>query len=206
MFADILQVFSSIFSGEAAYRNLTALKDKVGEHVFGQNITLIDDPLHPDSHFKIPFDDEGVACQRREVIKDGVFQGFNHNLKTASIFKKEPTGNGFRGSISPTNLYLEPSKTSFDDMISVIEDGVYITDLVGLHAGVKTVSGDFSLQASGRKIVNGKLDHAVKMIVVSGNFFDMMNHVKGIASDLRFDLSGIGSPAVYVESLMIGGE
>lgn len=206
MFADILQVFSSIFSGEAAYRNLTALKDKVGEQVFGQNITLIDDPLHPDSHFKIPFDDEGVACQRREVIKDGVFQGFNHNLKTASIFKKEPTGNGFHGSISPTNLYLEPSKTSFDDMINVIEDGVYITDLVGLHAGVKTVSGDFSLQASGRKIVNGKLDHAVKMIVVSGNFFDMMNHVKGIASDLRFDLSGIGSPAVYVESLMIGGE
>ena len=205
-FSDIIEVYSSIFSGEAAYRNLTSLKDKVGQQIFGENIHLIDDPLHPDSHFKIPFDDEGVACQKRDVVKDGVFLGFNHNLKTASIFQKEPTGNGFHGSISPTNLYLEPTDLSFDDMIKDIEDGVYITDLVGLHAGVKTISGDFSLQASGRKIINGKLDHAVKMIVVSGNFFDMMKHVKGIASDLKFDLSGMGSPSVYVESLMIGGE
>ena len=205
-FSDIIEVFSSIFSGEAAYRNLTSLKDKVGQQIFGENIHLIDDPLHPESHFKIPFDDEGVACQKRDVVKDGVFLGFNHNLKTASIFQKEPTGNGFHGSISPTNLYLEPTTLSFDDMIKDIEDGVYITDLVGLHAGVKTVSGDFSLQASGRKITNGKLDHAVKMIVVSGNFFDMMKHVKGIANDLKFDLSGMGSPSVYVESLMIGGE
>lgn len=205
-FSDMISAFTSIFSGEAAYRNLTFLKDKVGQQVFGENIHLIDDPLHPDSHFKIPFDDEGVACQKREVIKAGVFQGFNHNLKTASIFKQEPTGNGFHGSISPTNLYLQPTTTSFDDMIKDIKDGVYITDLVGLHAGVKTVSGDFSLQASGRKIINGKLDHAVKMIVVSGNFFQMMKNVKAIASDLKFDLSGIGSPSVFIESLMIGGE
>lgn len=205
-FSDIIEVFSSIFSGEAAYRNLTSLKDKVGQQIFGENIHLIDDPLHPESHFKIPFDDEGVACQKRDVVKDGVFLGFNHNLKTASIFQTEPTGNGFRGSISPTNLFLQPTDVSFNEMIKDIEDGVYITDLVGLHAGVKTVSGDFSLQASGRKITNGKLDHAVKMIVVSGNFFDMMKHVKGIANDLKFDLSGMGSPSVYVESLMIGGE
>lgn len=205
-FADLLSAFTSIFSGEASYRNLTALKDKVGQQVFGENIHLIDDPLHPQSHFKIPFDDEGVACQKRAVVEKGVFKGFNHNLKTAAIFKQQPTGNGFNGGISPTNLYLEPTSTSFDELIKPIRDGIYITDLVGLHAGVKTVSGDFSLQASGLKIINGKLDHAVKMIVVSGNFFDMMKRVKGVASDLKFQLSGIGSPSVYIEQLMIGGE
>lgn len=205
-FADLLSTFTSIFSGEASYRNLTALKDKVGQQVFGENIHLIDDPLHPDSHFKIPFDDEGVACQRREVVDKGVFKGFNHNLKTAAIFKQQPTGNGFNGGISPTNLYLQPTSQSFDEMIASIQDGVYITDLVGLHAGVKAVSGDFSLQASGIKIIKGKLDHAVKMIVVSGNFYDMMKRVKGISSDLKFQLSGIGSPSVYIENLMIGGE
>lgn len=206
MASDLISAFTSIFSGESAYRNLSPLKDKVGQQVFGSNIHLIDDPLHQDSHFKVPFDDEGVACQKREVIKAGVFQGFNHNLKTASLFKTEPTGNGFNGGISPTNLYLEPTSLSFDDMIKDIEDGVYITDLVGLHAGIKVVSGDFSLQASGLKIINGKLDHAVKMIVVSGNFFKMMHEVVGIASDLKFDLSGIGSPSIFVKSLMISGE
>ncbi|MCF7930442.1 MAG: TldD/PmbA family protein [Acholeplasmataceae bacterium] len=206
MFADILEVFTSIFSGEAAYRNMTFLKDKVNQQIAGKDINLIDDPLHPDAHFKTGFDDEGVACSKRYVVENGVFKGFNHNLKTASIFKEEPTGNGFRGGISTTNFYLEPHEKDFDTLISDIQDGVYITDLVGLHAGVKTVSGEFSLQASGFKIKNGKVDHPVKMIVISGNFFDAINHVKGIGSDLKFGLSGIGSPSVYIESLMIGGE
>jgi PmbA protein len=206
MFADVLDVFTSIFSGEAAYRNLTPLKDKVGKQIAGSHINLIDDPLHPDAYFKNPFDDEGVACQKRYVVKNGVFTGFNHNLKTASIFKEEPTGNGFNGGISTTNFYIEPTMTSFDDLIKDIKDGVYITDLVGLHAGVKVVSGEFSLQASGFKIVNGKINHPVKMIVVSGNFFEALNHVTGIGSDFKFNLSGIGSPSVSIESLMIGGE
>ncbi len=206
MFADILEVFSSIFSGEAAYRNMTFLKDKVNQQIAGKDINLIDDPLHPDAHFKTGFDDEGVACAKRYVVENGVFKGFNHNLKTASIFKEEPTGNGFRGGISTTNFYLEPQEKSFDTLISDIKDGVYITDLVGLHAGVKTVSGEFSLQASGFKIKDGKVDHPVKMIVISGNFFDAINHVKGIGSDLKFSLSGVGSPSVYIESLMVGGE
>lgn len=206
MFSEILGAFTSIFSGEAAYRNMSALKNKLGEKVFGENINLINDPLHQPSHFKIPFDDEGVACQKRYVVEKGVFKGFNHNLKTASLFKTEPTGNGFNGGIAPTNFYLEPGIHSFNDMISVIEDGVYITDLVGIHAGVKAVSGDFSLQASGIKITNGRLDHAVKMIVVSGNFFTMMNQVVDLASDLKYDLSGVASPSVYVGPLMISGE
>ena len=206
MFADVLDVFTSIFSGEAAYRSLTPLKDKVGQQIAGKHINLIDDPLHKDAYFKNPFDDEGVACQKRYVVKDGIFTGFNHNLKTASIFKQEPTGNGFNGGISTTNFYIEPTETTFDDLIKDIKDGVYITDLIGLHAGVKVVSGEFSLQASGFKIVNGKVDHPVKMIVVSGNFFEALNHVSGIGSDFKFNLSGIGSPSVFIESLMIGGE
>lgn len=206
MFSDILEVFTSIFSGEAAYRNLTNLKDKVGQKIADQRFNLIDDPLCDKAYFKMPFDDEGVACKKRYVVEDGVFKGFNHNLKTAKIFNEEPTGNGFSGSVGTTNFYLEPSNQTFDEMIKEIKDGLYITELVGLHAGVKTVSGDFSLQASGARIVNGKIGSTVKMIVVSGNFFKMINKIKSFSNDLRFNLSGIGSPSVYVGDLEIGGE
>ena len=72
-------------------------------------------------------------------------------------------------------------------MIKDIEDGVYISDLVRLHTGVKTVFSEFSLQASGLKIKDGKLDHPIKMIVVSGNFFTMMNSVKSLSSDLNLN-------------------
>jgi len=206
MFADLLSVFTSIFSGESAYRNMTSLKDKVGKEIADKRFNLIDDPLFKDALFKMPFDDEGVACSKRYVIENGVFKGFNHNLKTAAIFKESPTGNGFHGSIAPTNLYLEPGQKSFDEMISTIKEGVYITDLVGLHAGVKQVSGDFSLQASGFKIKDGKLDHAVKMIVISGNFFKAINDIDEIGSDLKFTIQGVGSPSVSFKSLVVGGE
>lgn len=206
MFGDILQVFASIFSGEAAYRNLTSLKDKVGEKIGGENINLLNDPLHEKAYFQQPFDDEGVACQKRYVIQNGVFTGFNHNLKTAALFNQEPTGNGFGGGIQAVNLYLEPGTQTFDELIAPIQDGVYITDLVGLHAGVKQISGEFSLQAGGFKIKDGKLDHPVKMIVLSGNFFEVLNQVEAVGSDFEFGLNGIGSASVYVKSLMIAGE
>lgn len=206
MFSDILNVFSSIFSGEAAYRNMTSLKSKVGEKIFDAKISLVNDPLHPNAFFKVPFDDEGVACGKRYVVNQGVFTGFNHNLKTAKLFNTEPTGNGFGGGIQMANFVLEPGLTSLEDMIKGMNDGVLITDLVGLHAGVKTISGEFSLQASGQKIENGKIAHPVKMIVVSGNFFEMMNKVMTLGSDLKFNLSGVASPSVLIESLMISGE
>lgn len=206
MFSDILNVFSSIFSGEAAYRNMTSLKHKVGEQIFDRKINLVNDPLHPKAFFKIPFDDEGVACKKRYVVDKGVFTGFNHNLKTAKLFNMEPTGNGFVGGIQMSNFVLEPGETSLEDMIKGIDEGVLITELIGLHAGVKAISGEFSLQASGQKIENGKIVHPVKMIVVSGNFFEMMNKVTTVGSDLKFNLSGVGSPSVLIESLMISGE
>ncbi len=206
MFADILGVFTSIFTGEAAYRNLTALKDKVGQSIASSKITLIDNPLHEDAYFQTPFDDEGVACQPFKVVDQGVFKGWMHNLKTAAIFKEAPTGHGFGGAIRPTNFYLEPKDTSFEGLISAIDQGVYITDLVGLHAGVKTVSGDFSLQAGGFKIEQGKITTPVKMIVVSGNFFKMLNQIEAIGNDLKFGLSGTGSPSVHAGKLMIGGD
>lgn len=205
-FGDILNVFDSLFSGEAAFRNTTKLKDLVGKQIASKKVNLIDDPLHKDAYFQIPFDDEGVACKKRYWIKDGVFEGFAHNLKTAEIFKTKSTGNGFISGINPANLYLEPGKKSFDDLILDIKDGLYINNLVGLHAGVETISGDFSLQASGFKITNGKLAEAVDMIVVSGNFFKLLNDITECGSDFIFGLSGVGSASVKIKSLTIGGQ
>ncbi|MDL2292395.1 TldD/PmbA family protein [Acholeplasma sp. OttesenSCG-928-E16] len=205
-FADILSVYSSIFSAEACYRNLTPLKGKVGEKIALESITLVDDPLNKKALFKIPFDDEGVPCKKKKLIDKGVFTGFINNLKSAKLLGDKPSGNGFHGSVSPTNLILEPGKLSLKDLLAPIKDGIYITELSGLHAGVNTSSGDFSLQAAGFKIKDGKLDHPVKMIVVSGNFFTLLNNVAGIGKDLKLNEDGLGSPSVHISSLMIGGQ
>lgn len=206
MFGSILGAYDGIFSGEAAYRKLTKLIDKQGESIASDIVNLINDPLSKEALFKIPFDDQGVATKRRHLIKDGTFTDFAHNLKTAEIFKTESTGNGFGDGISYPNLYLEPGKASFDEVIKTIEEGIYITDLVGLHAGVETISGDFSLQAAGFKIKDGKLTEPVDMIVVSGNYFNLLKDIEMIGNDFKFGMSGIGSSSVKIKNLTIGGQ
>lgn len=203
---NILSVFESIFSGEAAYRHLTKLIGKEGTKIASSIVNLVDNPFHEKALQKIAFDDEGVATKVRHWIKDGVFTDFAHNLKTATIFQKEPTGNGFGGGISSSNLVLEPQNYTLDEVFATIDRGLFITDLVGLHAGVETISGDFSLQASGFEIVNGKISRPVDMIVVSGNFFEMLQNIEMIANDFIFGLSGIGTGSVKVKELTVAGE
>lgn len=206
MFGSILSAYSSIFTGESAFRGLTKLVGKQGIKIASDIVNLIDDPFKEEALFKVPFDDEGVAANKRYWIKEGSFTDFAHNLKTAEIFKTNPTGNGYTSGIGPSNLYLEPQNNSLDEVLGTINNGLYITDLVGLHAGVETVSGDFSLQAAGFSIVDGKIADAVDMIVVSGNFFNLLKDVEMIANDFKFGLSGIGSAAVKIKELTIGGK
>jgi PmbA protein len=206
MFADLLESFSDIFTGTNAYHNLTKLKDKVNCLIASEKVNIIDDPLNNGAYFKEKFDDEGVACQTKPIIIKGVFQGFIHNLKTARIFKQNPTGNSFGGDVSMVNCYLVPGNKSFSEMIKPIKNGIYITDLIGMHAGIKTVSGDFSLQASGFRIEKGKVTTPIKMIVISGNFFDILKKIETIANDFEFQTSGFGSSSVYVGDLNIAGK
>ncbi|XXP77613.1 MAG: TldD/PmbA family protein [Lettuce witches'-broom phytoplasma] len=205
MFTDILASFSSVFTGQSAYRNLTQLKDKEKQVIASPQVNIIEDPFSDQAFFKEKFDDEGVVCQPKNVVENGFFKGFIHNLKTAKIFNTQPTGNGFGGGTGFSNCYLKPGQRSLEDMISTIEEGVFIDDLVGMHVGIQTVSGDFSLQASGFKIEKGKITTPVKMIVVSGNFFDILKKLKEIANDFEFQVSGFGSASVYAGDLMIGG-
>ncbi|MBG0763150.1 TldD/PmbA family protein [Acholeplasma laidlawii] len=205
-FGDMLGVFSGLFSGEAAYRKMTPLKDKKGQQIAVEGFNLWDDPLNELAPFQNSFDDEGVASNPKKIIDNGVFTGFLHSLKTAKLFNETPTGNAFGGGIGPAGLYLEPGKKDFNALIKDIKEGFYVTDLVGLHAGVNHSNGSFSLQAGGVFIKDGKLDHPVKMVVLSGNWFDVLKNIQGIGSDLTFDVSGTGSPTVHVGELMVSGE
>ena len=204
-FGNILATFFSVFSAEAAYRNLSPLKDKVGKQIATESFTLLDDPFYKKAFFKMAFDDEGVPCKKKKLIDKGVFTGFINNLKTAKLLGAKPTGNGFSNAISNTNLIVEPGKKQLKDLLLDAKNGIYIDSLSGLHVGCNTSSGDFSLQASGFAIKDGKLDHPVKMIVVSGNFYKLLFNVKGIGNDIKVDESGIGSPSIYAGNLVIGG-
>lgn len=208
--ADLFEVFTSFFSGEAAIKKLTPLLGKEGEKIFSEKVTIIDDPLMKDAIDYEPFDDEGVACYRKEVVKEGVFTGLLHNLKTAKYFNTKTTGNGFKSganvSVRGVNLHIAPGSKSKDELLSGIKEGLYITSLAGLHAGANEITGDFSAQSSGFLIEDGKLTKPVTLIVVSGNFIKIMNNIDDIGNDLKMLPSGIGAPSIRFTGLPVSGK
>ena len=208
----ILQAFTQVFQADAALKKLTILTDKIGTKVFGENITIVDDPYYKDALIQTPFDDEGVPCKTKLVVENGVFNGFLHNLKTANFFKCEPTGNGFKlgvaGAVStrPTNLFIKEGNKTKDEIIATVEDGLYITDVQGLHAGLNPISGAFNVQASGYMIENGKKTNPITLFVISGNFYEMMNEVEYIGNNLQERFVSVAAPSIKVNKLMVSGK
>ena len=209
--SSLLGAFSSIFAATQVIRNMSFLKDKLGEKIFGDNITLIDDPLSLEAPTQSSFDDEGVACFTKSVVENGVLKTYLHNLSTAAMMGTKSTGNGKKPGVnssvgvSPSNLYLKAGDVSFDEMVSSVENGVYVTSVQGLHAGLNPISGSFNLQSSGFMIENGKITKPVTLIILSGTLQEMLNNVKHVGSDFEFK-RGVGAPSLLVESMAISGK
>ncbi len=209
---EILDAMSNIFSAEAVIKDLSRLKDKVGARIANPLLTLIDDPHLKDGMGSASFDGEGVATYSKEIVTNGILNTYLHSLTTAKIFNVNSTGNASRSSfkssvnISPTNMYIKPTNTSFDDLVTNIQDGLYITEIQGLHSGLNSISGDFSLSASGFLIKNGEIDTPIHEMTIAGNFFDLLEKIEEIGNDLDFGPSNIGSPSLAIKSLTVAGE
>ena len=208
-FSSLLGAMSNIFSAEAVQKNISKLKGKLNDSVASSIVTLVDDPFLKDGLANSSFDDEGVPTSYKEIIQDGILKTYLYNLKTAYKDGVSSTGNGVKGSykgtvgISSFNLYIKPSNKSFDKMIENINEGVFITDFAGLHSGLNTISGDFSLAGEGFYIKDGKIDKPLNQITISGNFFELLKNIKDIASDIKFSFSSVGSPSIMVDGLKI---
>ena len=208
-FSSLLGAMSNIFSAEAIQKNISKLKGKLNESVASSIVTLVDDPFLKDGLANSSFDDEGVPTSYKEIIQDGVLKTYLYNLKTAYKDGVASTGNGVKGSykgtvgISSFNLYIKPSDKSFDKMIENIKEGIFITDFAGLHSGLNTISGDFSLAGEGFYIKDGKIDKPLNQITISGNFFELLKNIKDIANDIKFSFSSVGSPSIMVEGLKV---
>ena len=208
----LLSAFSNVFSAEALIRKMSFLEGKEGMQIFGKNITIVDDPLCELAPSQDSFDDEGVAARCKTVVEEGVFKTFLHNLKTAKMLNTTTTGNGYKAGISsgvgvrPSNFYIKPGEASLDELFNECGNGFYLTEVQGLHAGINVINGDFSLQAQGYEIVDGKLGKPVNLIVASGNIKKLLNEVISIGNDLNFKTGSVGAPSLLVSELSISGK
>ncbi|NCB29739.1 MAG: TldD/PmbA family protein, partial [Clostridia bacterium] len=190
--SDLLSAFSPMFSADQAQKGYSLLAGKEGQEIANSIVTIWDDPFDPVA--ARAFDGEGTPCVKKAIVERGVLKTLLHNLKTAKKAGVVSTGNASRGSaassvgVAPTVFRVEPGKLGYEDLLTELNDGLVISELEGLHAGVDSVSGDFSLKAAGFLVKDGVIVRPVSNITVAGNFITMMKDVVAVGSDLRFGL------------------
>jgi PmbA protein len=198
---------ASAANGASVARKTSFLRDKMATKLFDHGICIVDDPLRKRGLRSHPFDGEGVAHRRLALIDDGVLQSWLLDCATARELGLTTTGHASRGvssvpSPSPSNLHMEPGRQSPEDLIADIDDGFYVTDLIGM--GVNMVTGDYSRGASGFWIENGKRIYPVSEVTIAGHLFDIFRTLTP-ANDLEFRYS-TNAPTLRVEGLTVAGQ
>ncbi len=212
----LLSAYSSVFSAKSAQLGLSLLRGKEGEKIAADTVTLIDDPMRHGAPVQTPFDGEGVATYRKPVIEGGVLKTLLYDLATAKKAGRTSTGNGQRASYSdavtirPYNFYLAPGTLGEGALFARLKDGIYITELKGLHAGADAVTGDFSIDSEGFMVRDGRICEAVRSFTVAGNFFDLLKKIEAVGDRVYFGIPAgftvYGSPDVLLQKMSIAGK
>ena len=206
---DFLNFYVGNADAEEVQKRSSLFIGKLGQKIASKKITIEDKPLQRNV-FARWFDDEGVATYNKAIIKNGVLQTYLYNLTTAAKEGVETTGNASRGGskmgISPFFMSLKPGKKTQEELFKDVNDGVYITTVTGLHAGLNPQSGNFSLQSSGFLIKNGKLDKPLDVITVSGNLIDIFKDVIEVGSDVKVFPSATSCSSLLIKKIVVSGK
>jgi PmbA protein len=207
---EFLSMMASGFSAESVQKKRSLFIGKLDKEVVSSVITVYDDGLLDGGLGTAPSDDETVQMSKKTVIDKGRLAMFLHNTYTANKDKTVSTGNGMRGGfkglpgVGVTNLYIEPGRSSLEDLIAGVDRGLFITEVMGMHTA-NPISGDFSVGAVGFWIEKGKKAYPVREITIAGTILDLMKNVTVVGSDIRFS-GRIGSPSLLIKELSIGGK
>ena len=207
MAAGLAGIIASAASGEALFRRATFLADRAGGEVASPLVTIVDDATLESRLGSRPFDGEGVVTRRNPLIERGVFQGFLYDSYNARRLDAVSTGSAWRSvgglpQIGSGNLIIEAGEADPAQIIAEVEDGLYLTTLMGF--GINYTTGDFSRGAAGIWIRNGELAEPVQEINVSGNLLEMFANIDAVGSDAQW-FGGTSAPTLRMSRLTVSG-
>ena len=200
--AGLLGSFVQATSGGALYRKSTFLLDSLGQAIFPSHIQVVEDPHVIGGVGSAPFDEEGVRTVRRNVVENGVLQGYFLSSYSARKLGMKTTGNA-GGS---HNLSLTSSNTKkaddFAGMLRKMDRGLLVTELMG--QGTNYVTGDYSRGASGYWVENGVIQYPVEEITIAGNMKDMFQAIVAVGNDV-LTRGNKSTGSILIEKMVVAG-
>ena len=209
--ARLLGIVGATLSGEAVLKGRSLFADRMDETVGASSLTLVDDATDPDAFTASAIDAEGLATRRIPLIVDGVLQAFLYDTYTARRAGVSSTGSAVRGGFKGTPgvgahaLRLTPGDRTPDEIVAGIDDGLLVQGVTGLHSGVNTVSGDFSVGAEGLRIRGGETAEPVREVTIASTIQRLLLDVAEVGSDLEWlPMSAAGVTLAIADVTMSG--
>ena len=208
----LLSVMASALSGEAVVKGRSFFAGRIGESVANAAVTLVDDPTDSRAFSASTYDAEGLACRRNVLISDGMLRMFVFDTVSARRAQMQSTGSAVRGGFAGTPsagcraLVLQPGTKGADDILASVGDGLYVQSVTGIHSGVNTVSGDFSVGAEGLMIRSGALAEPVREVTVASTLQRMLQSIVEIGGDLRWLPGSAAGQTLAIADMQLSGE
>jgi PmbA protein len=176
--AALLGSFVHAAGGGALYRKASFLVDHLGKRIFPDFVRIAERPFIPRGLGSAAFDNDGVATRERDVVRNGVLEGYFLSTYTGRKLGMPTTGNA-GGS---HNLILDSGQHDLPGLMKLMGRGLLLTEVLG-H-GINYVTGDYSRGAAGFWIENGEIAHPVEEITIAGNLRDMFAGIVAVGKDV----------------------
>ena len=211
--ASFVSLLGKAVGADAVQRGRSPLASLLGERVAADAFVLHDDGLLPDGFGSAPVDAEGVPRRRTPLVEGGTLRTFLFDAYTARRGGGNSTGNagrsGYRAppGVAASNLVVGPGALSLRELFAAAGEGVYVTDVAGLHSGVNPVTGVFSVGASGRAIRDGEPAEPLREFTIAGDLVSMLRAVREAGSEPRWVPFGgsVSTPPLLVGEMTIAG-
>jgi PmbA protein len=191
--------FLGAIRGGSQYRKASFLLDAAGQQVFPSWMQISERPHIPKALGSAPFDSEGCATRDRELVADGVLDGYILSTYSARRLGLKTTGNA--GGVH--NLIVKAGSEGYDELLKKMGRGLVVTELMG--QGVNNVTGDYSRGAAGFWIENGAIAYPVHEITIAGNLKEMFRQIVAVGSDVDAR-GGVRTGSILIEKMTIAGE
>lgn len=207
MASGLLRHLAGAISGDAIHQGTSFLVGRLDQQIAPEFFSVADDGRLPNGLGSKPFDAEGLATRRNVVVENGVLRSYLCDTYSGRKLGRASTANAGRsvgGSphVTTTNFILEPGTSSPGELIRSIDNGLYVTELIGF--GVNSTTGDYSRGAAGMWIENGELAFPVEEITIAGNLLQMFQDIEAIADDLDLR-AATRAPTLKIRRMTVGG-
>lgn len=204
-----------VLCADAVQRGRSPFAERLGEKIASEALALSDDGVDPEGMASAPIDAEGLPRGRTALIEGGRLAAYLHDSYTA---RREGNGqrstasaarSGYRSApaVSTSNLIVAPGSNTLEELLAKAADGVYVTDVAGLHSGVNPVSGQFSVGASGVLIEGGELGTPATEFTIASDLVAMLSAVRAAGAEARWVPFGgsVKTPPLLIGEMAVGG-